>query len=605
MAKAYSSPSPTISEGPSSGTASGSTQTAQAAANAAIAIESGGEGIDGSVVNLSDLSNLVISSFNMDFSTTIAAGETRRFDIAGSEGADFTLHIKKHIVSPQSTEESQAKYYNFSTKTFQSDPSSLSAKIPSTQLYRGVVEFPQVTALVYYEIFLFADNNTRHVKYKEVRSSDQKIDENLSSGSNSTLITKKIWQPLATKLELLAYSGVGIGSLNSSHSIDDEALLPLNSNRAGELVPFTLQFGVADTQAIRIIKQPSGDDFFSSIVTTVSEPARINGENIYPEITKAADSTNNGGTTVNGASTGTTVTTHVVSSTIATVGDRVLGNAALAAATVIVTAVSSGSGKTFTINQSIAIEDDLALSFSNQQNYRWAVTTGVDKFDIGMEILSGGTAAQSTQAKIADYKDTTTVFQGTDQETVLVNNQALGVDTLGKASSINYSLGTPVITQPGAITFNKQVPLSEPNSGNFTIKASGTKGIEKMTGYNIAFYDLAVTLQEVKTTSSVTTNNSTSMVVASTKGILDNVSTVSGIGINPYLAAPTVASGAGAVTGAGTLVLSAAQTVQAGQTFTFAGASTVATVTGYIDVIKAGTLSVELGIDLANIVSVT
>ena len=86
--------------------------------------------------------------------------------------------------------------------------------------------------------------------------------------------------------------------------------------------------------------------------TIGSGPASIPGEDIYPVITTAADSTSEGGTTVNGSSTGQTVTTHVVSSTIATVNDRVLGNAALAASIVTVTAVSGGSGKTFTISES-------------------------------------------------------------------------------------------------------------------------------------------------------------------------------------------------------------------------------------------------------------
>jgi len=584
-----------LTEAGSPATASRSTQEVEASTSAYYDQTGIISGASVDVINLSDLSKLFISSFDMDFSNAIKAGEDRSFSINGSQGAEFTLQVKNKA----------GNFYNFFSKTFQANASSLSAKIGVSQVHRGSISFPSVSALDYYDIFLFADKETRHASYIEVRSSDQKIDQNLSSGSNSILVTKKIWQPLTVNLELLAYSGVGIGTLNSSHSISDEALIVLDSNKAGDLVPFSIQFGVADTKAIRIIKQPESSDFFSSIVTATDGPIKIDGENIYPEISVAADSTTDAGTTVNGASTGTTVTTHVVSSTIAKVGDRVLGNAALAAATVIVTAVSSGSGKTFTINQSVVIEDDLALSFSNQQNYRWEVSTGINYFDSGMEILSDGTAAQSTQAKIADYKDTTTVFPGTNEEVVLINNEAFGTDTLGRVSSISYALGNPAITQSGAITFDKQLPLTAPDSGNFTIKASGSKAIEKMTGYNLAFYDLSVSLQKVTTTASVTTTNTTSVVVASRNGILDNVSTVSGIGINPNLVAPTVSSGAGAVSGTGTIVLSAAQTVIQGQTLSFDGASTIATVTGYIEVVKAGAFSADVKIDLASIVSVT
>jgi hypothetical protein len=93
--------------------------------------------------------------------------------------------------------------------------------------------------------------------------------------------------------------------------------------------------------------------------------------------------------------------------------------------------------------------------------------------------------------------------------------------------------------------------------------------------------------------------------VASRNGILDDISTVSGIGINPSLADPTVDTGAGAVTGAGTLVLTAAQTLEDGATLTFANAGLVATITGNIHVLKAGTASQRLRFDIDNLLSIT
>ena len=79
---------------------------------------------------------------------------------------------------------------------------------------------------------------------------------------------------------------------------------------------------------------------------------------------------------------------------------------------------------------------------------------------------------------------------------------------------------------------------------------------------------------------------------------MDCISSVSGVGINPAVANPTVSSGAGSVTGAGTIVLSAAQTLESGVTLTFPGAGSVATITGNIKVNKVGNENVVLRFDL-------
>jgi len=87
-------------------------------------------------------------------------------------------------------------------------------------------------------------------------------------------------------------------------------------------------------------------------------------------------------------------------------------------------------------------------------------------------------------------------------------------------------------------------------------------------------------------------------------GILNSVSTVSGIGIDPTVVDPTVASGAGAA-GAGTIVLSATQSLESGVTLSFANTGLVATISGNIQVLKAGTASQALRIDIEKLLSIT
>jgi len=132
----------------------------------------------------------------------------------------------------------------------------------------------------------------------------------------------------------------------------------------------------------------------------------------------------------------------------------------------------------------------------------------------------------------------------------------------------------------------------------------GTDHVLDIHGYEVKFTDLAVTLADVTTTTTAASFDSTSVVVAARDGILNTVSTVSGIGIDSSVTAPTVNSGASA-SGAGTIVLSAAQTLENGVTLTFAGAGKVATITGFVEVLKAGTAGATLRFDVEKLLTST
>ena len=94
------------------------------------------------------------------------------------------------------------------------------------------------------------------------------------------------------------------------------------------------------------------------------------------------------------------------------------------------------------------------------------------------------------------------------------------------------------------------------------------------------------------------------MVLAARDGIINTVSTVSGVGIDPNAVAPTVNSGASAA-GAGTVVLSAAQTLENGITLTFPGAGKTATITGNIQVLRVGNDDATLRFDVEKLLTST
>jgi hypothetical protein len=153
-------------------------------------------------------------------------------------------------------------------------------------------------------------------------------------------------------------------------------------------------------------------------------------------------------------------------------------------------------------------------------------------------------------------------------------------------------------SQAGNVIFNNQ-QADALKDDTVKIYGYGRGAIRSLSGYDIEFTDLKVELTEVTTTVDGAVSNNTSVTVDERAGIRDgNFSTVTGIGIDTSSAVPTVASGAGAVNGAGTIVLSAAQELESGITLTFGNASRIATITGTIDVKEAGLSDTTIFLDI-------
>ena len=74
--------------------------------------------------------------------------------------------------------------------------------------------------------------------------------------------------------------------------------------------------------------------------------------------------------------------------------------------------------------------------------------------------------------------------------------------------------------------------------------------------------------------------------VTSVNGIVDNVTTVSGLGINSGLADPVILSRS-VTSGAGDITLNGIQNLEKGVTLTLAGSGQTATITGNIEIIKS------------------
>jgi hypothetical protein len=429
----------------------------------------------------------VIRSFDLDLSDLTYASETKYFTISGDNGAQFILEIK-----------SGSTFYNFTTNTFQAAASRLEKTIAGGS-YKGSITFPTVATDGQYDIYLYAVPGTIHAAYREVRFGDGSLDINGSSGSNSLMMQKVIYQYATIDLTISGYSPNG-----TITGVNTPAVISTSRGKSKAKTPFSYVFTANSFSgyAVRVLKQPSSSDVLAFIEPVVgAAPVTLPGENIYPAVTTAAIDTAGGGTRVNSVS-GDQVTMFIAPSLMSgpiKVGDRIhcAARSGFASSIVTVTTTSTSPTMTFEMSQTAAslglVANDV-LSFSNQMNYSWPVTNFADKIKAGMIVAPDGIVTAGTV--VGDYYDTVTTLEDTEKEQVIVKNKIQAVDTKAQKPTIVKGL---VTVQPGDITFNKQQVLAL--AGN-TLKVGGygINEIFRVYGWDVRFTDLKVTLTAPTTT---------------------------------------------------------------------------------------------------------
>ena len=515
----------------------------------------------------------------LDTSHCLSSGETRSFFVRGDVDAEGTLEIKNE----------DGYYYNFVTQVFAVSKADLKIKLLNG-VYSNSIKFPAITDNDQYDITFLAKPGTVHPARNEVRFEDGTIDLNSSTGSNSLILKKVIFQDVPVTLTLSNNSPNG--SVSITNTTDT-----ISSSRGASTAKtaFTVSCTSASGESFRIIKQPTVNDILSFLTFEVgSAPVLLPGENQYPII-------NNTDTVDGTVEAGVKVVMNTAVASKMKVGDRITGNAALNAATVTVVALNPDGDnvKEFSMSEAIGISGGVTLSFSNQKNFQWPMASGnVSKVQEDMILVAGTNVVASTT--VSKYEDTVIIFPDTVDEKIIIKNTAPPVNNKSRTPTITRG---EITSQLGNIVFSNQQPIALAGD---TIKIGGY-GEELMlstSGYNIKLTDLKIALTEITTTttSSSTSSASTSVAVAERNGIMNSISTVSGIGIDPKIADPTVNSG-GNATGAGTIVLSAAQTLESGVTLTFNNAAKVATITGNIEIIKSGPADATLFFDVEKLIA--
>jgi len=526
----------------------------------------------------------IIQGFDIDFSDIKASGERRRFIIRGSKNTFFNLEVKNE----------DNYYYNFVTNTFQAAKTGLKREILSGA-YKGDIKFPLVTDDDQYDIYLWAEDGAKHIDYNEVRFGDGSIDINSSTGSGSLLLQKVIYQYTDLTLTISPYSPNGVTDLiKSSTRVDDT--ITVSRGKSSSKLPFKISCAVnANTKSYQIKAQPTPDDVLSFVEPTIgAAPILLPGEDEYPAVTETAQ------IQTAGISSSATIVLRTPVPDI-TVGDMWTSDGAMPAATQYVQSITvdgDGNVTQFVTNTAANHSGSANLTFYARKNYRWPIDTHADKITNGMIVVPSTNITPSTT--VSEYKDTVTLLEGTDEERVIIK-KLVSTGSAGKKPTVVKGLTT---VAPGDIVFDKQQVFALAGD-TIKIGGYGERNIYNIYGYRVRFSDLKIELTPITTTTTSAVSNSTSVPVASRNGILDTVSSVSGIGIDTSSAIPTVASGAGAVSGAGTIVLSAAQTLENGITLTFTNAGQTATITGNIEILEAGTANQTLRFDMENLLSIT
>ena len=608
----------------------------------------------------------VIKSFNLDLSNIPAAGAKRAFQITSSGTAEFILEVRDNTTG---------NYYNFNTNLFQSTSARLENTVVNSS-YSGFITFPAVTGSSdQYDIYLYAKPGTIHAAYREVRFDDGSLDLNSSTGSNSLMMQKVIYQYEAVTLTLQGYSpssGVTGTFATQTFSID--------KYKSASKTPFSITTTANAASSYRITKQPSTEDLLSYLSVVIgSSPENLPGEDVFPAVTgttTASPAIAGGGGVVKvvvadavadimvvgdkiTASTTTDNVDGAVTSgvkvvmdnnvdTKMAVGDRITanddGDASHFLNRTVVTvaelnpdsdnvkefsmseavALSDGLTLTFTpkcnrsettvvalnpdgdnplefsMSQNIGLREGVTLSFSNRKNKRWPVDN-INGLSSGNHIIKDTTDTNVTAGSfISDYVNTVVINEGTEDEQTIIKDSVPALDTKDKKPTIVDGF---VTVQEGSVVFNNQQVLA---LGGDTVKIAGygQDNILSSYGYEVLFTDLAISLNTITTTTTSAVSNSTIVPVGSINGVLPGTTTVSGIGIDASTSDPIVSSRS-VTSGAGNLELDKAQTLESGITLTYANSGQVATITGNIEIIKAGTSNQTIYFDVEKLLSMS
>ena len=585
----------------------------------------------------------LIRNLNIDYSDISAIGDSRSFVIEGDSNAIFSMEVKNE----------DGYYYNFDTQTFAAAKKRLKQKsLGANGRYSDIIVFPTVTDNDQYDIYLYAESHydTKHSPVTEVRFGDGSLDLNSTVGSNSALLQKVIYQYLDTALTIKAGYQQGADDVSWVSSLGTSDAITIPAGKGTSTIPFTVSATTATTTtAVRILRQPTPNDFYIRKRFKIDTAVPIAGENVWAEpagrSSGATDGQTRGSNTINGAVEGAA---KIIVDTLpggTQVGDRLTGSvnpddgglslngAGSTSNTPIVTVTvlnpDGDNANEFTVSENITVADGATVYFNAPYYYRWSsdesnplgdvrgLTSGLKESKYAAEENPDTTPAQggNSPGTLGPYLESTsyTVENLTEDGSIVEQSLTTTSVSYPAVDTTGYD---PVITngkvsrQGGVITFTQ--PQKHDKIGTtLDFYPRGVNAIKDIYDIDLEIRNLNIELTDsTGVTGTVPTTTTTSAVsasatipVADREGTIQNVSTIGGIGINSAVANPTITSST--ADGAGSWTASAAQTLESGATLTINNTSRYFIITGDIVVTNNNSreTAIDFTIDIAGLVS--
>tara|TARA_R110000787_G_scaffold120052_1_gene231033 strand:- start:1105 stop:2943 length:1839 start_codon:yes stop_codon:yes gene_type:complete len=526
-----------------------------------------------------------INQITIDQGDVSPDGGSKTISINGTSGFVFSIEIY---------EGNRASYYNFKTSTW----STANYKHTNIHVPSGVsslsVNFPTESSLKTYTVNVYAETveniKTKHTTISEVRNADGNLNLNLSSGSDSNIVTKLIYQDVIKNLYV---SAIAPSLYAASTDTVDGAVS--SSNR------IVIDGDATDQTRLKIGDLVTGTGMLTAVHALVT---KINPDNDNTnEIEVGVTDSISDGVTLTFTPPFNGMTPHYTDSTS---GRQALEVVSSTTTTLDFSmTITATSGRAFSVKR-LPIAEDLCVvklvtfgaaalpitgeDVSGSTYYRWPITNTAGLSNgMLLDPSRSGTGVNTTSpAIISDYKTTTTLQRldesryNTDFSDYTIPDISIsGVDTEGNIATTVDRNGL-VTARAGNITFNMQQADALKSDANIRIIAQGAKNIKEASGMEVSLSDVVLTPTQVSTTTSGAVSASATIGVTAADNITVGA-TIRGVGINSAVANPTVVSKA-AKTGGVNIVASAVQTLESGATLFFDGPSNIITLTGKIKV---------------------
>lgn len=533
-------------------------------------------------------------------------GEQRTITISGDNNAVFSLEIIK----------SDGTYYDFKTQLFVAGVRKLNKQKVGGS-YGVTVKFPAASSVTY-EVNVIAECvwniKTKHAAFVDARNADNSININQTLGSNSTVLTRKIFQDplrdlivscIAPSLYHTSTGTVNGATSSTNRIVLDQSLANQNLYRIGDKITGT---GIAASVHALVTKLNPDNDNVNELEMSVTDSA-TNDDTLtftppFNGMTPHFSQSTTGADTLSFASGSSNTSTFTL--TLAAPTGRTLNVIRVPNTSDLCTTLPVNIG-----SAAIALEGE--DTSSDSVFFRWPVNNiaglaeGMSLDPSRSDPTNDGGTNTTTPAIISSYQTTVSnqvIVEGDfENEINTVNSidvSVAGVDSYGNAITTIDRNGR-ITAQAGNLIFNVQQADALKSDSTVAIYAHGNVAIKQMTGMDVNISNVTVTTSQVSTTTSGAVSASTTIGLAEVGNISAGM-TVRGVGISAAAANPTVVSKS-TTSGAGNIVVSAAQTLESGQTLFFDGATNQVVIKGTMQISEMAIINQKIYFDVERFIS--